>query len=126
MGIGEPSYTPTFVSFCMQRQLAAFVEQPCKATFLAARDAVLHYSPLPLVAAEFANLDSLLEREEHQALLDRLDTLPASKVLSPRVHFLAAEAAEAVGNSADVELERSLFVLTLQGLLSTGDGTRAN
>ena len=26
----------------------------------------------------------------------------------------------------DVELERSLFVLTLQGLLATGDGTRGN
>jgi hypothetical protein len=110
----------------MQRQLAAFVEQPCKATFLAARDAVLRYSPLPLVSAEMADLDLLLEHEEHQVLLDRLDTLPPSKVLSPRIHFLAAEAAEALGNAADVELERSLFVLTLQGLLATGDGTQGN
>ena len=52
--------------------------------------------------------------------------LPPSKVLSPRVHFLAAEAAQAIGQHAEVELERSLFVLTLQGLLATGDGTRAN
>jgi hypothetical protein len=110
----------------MQSQLAAFVERPCKATYLAARDAVVGQSPLPLRAAEMANLDSLLESEEHQALLDRLDALPPSKVLSPRVHFLAAEAAAALGHAEDVELERSLFVLTLQGLLSTGDGTRAN
>ena len=110
----------------MQRQLAAFVEQPCKATYLAARDAVLCESPLPLMAAEIAELDQLLEREEHQALLDRLDALPASKVLSPRIHFLAAEAAAAVGQVADEELERSLFVLTLQGLLATGDGSPAN
>ncbi|MBW8884443.1 MAG: hypothetical protein JF612_06620 [Planctomycetia bacterium] len=110
----------------MQRQLAAFVEQPCKATYLAARDAVLSQSPFPLMAAEMANLDFLLEHEEHQALLDRLDALPASKVLSPRIHFLAAEAAEALGYTSDIELERSLFVLTLQGLLATGDGTRAN
>src|SRR3954468_20468126 len=113
-------------SHVMQRQLAAFVEQPCKATYLAARDAVLGHSPLPLMTAEMANLDLLLEHEEHQALLDRLDALPASKVLSPRIHFLAAEAAAALGRLADVELERSLFVLTLQGLLSTGDGTPAN
>src|SRR5262245_31509207 len=110
----------------MQRQLAAFVEQPCKSTYLAARDAVLCESPLPLMAVEIAELDQLLEREEHQALLDRLDVLPASKVLSPRVHFLAAEVAGALGRTADEELERSLFVLTLQGLLSTGDGTRSN
>ena len=110
----------------MQRQLAAFVERPCKSTFLAARDAVLRESPLPLAASDFIELDRLLERDEHQALRDRLDLLPPSKVLSPRVHFLAAEAADALGDAEDAELERSLFVLSLQGLLATGDGTPAN
>jgi len=119
-------HTRASESDCMQRQLTAFVEQPCKATFLAARDAVLRQSPLPLVAAELADLDRLLECEDHEALLARLDTLPPSKILSPRIHFLAAEAAEALGHADDVELERSLFVLTLQGLLATGDGSPAN
>jgi len=110
----------------MQRQLAAFVEQPTKSTFLAARDAVLNESPLPLMAVEIAELDQLLEQEDYQALLDRLDLLPPSKVLSPRIHFLAAEAADALGHFQDIELERCLFVITLQGLLTTGDGTPAN
>ena len=110
----------------MQRQLTAFVEQPGKATYLAARDAVLRLSPLPLAATDIADLERLLERDEAQAVLDRIDTLPPSKVLSPRVHFLAAEAAEMLGDPATVELERSLFVLTLQGLLATGDGSRGN
>src|SRR5262249_4077808 len=52
--------------------------------------------------------------------------LPPSKILSPRFHLLAADAAEALGDAANLELERSLFVLTLQGLLATGDGTRGN
>jgi hypothetical protein len=110
----------------MQRQLAAFVEEPCKSTFLAARDAVLRQSLLPLVATDLIDLERLLENEEYQALLDRLDALPPSKVLSPRIHFLAAEAADVLGHADDVELERSLFVLTLQGLLTTGDGTPVN
>ena len=110
----------------MQRQLAAFVEQPCKTTFLAARRAVLSRSPLPLVAAQIAALNRLLEQHEHQLLRDQIDALPPSKILSPRIHFLAAEAAEALGDMEDVELERSLFVLTLQGLLATGDGTRSH
>jgi hypothetical protein len=110
----------------MQRQLAAFVEQPCKATFLAARSAVLARSPLPLVAAQIAKLNRLLDQSEYEILRDQIDALPASKILSPRIHFLAAEAAEALGDMEDVELERSLFVLTLQGLLATGDGTRVN
>jgi hypothetical protein len=119
-------HTPASVSLGMQSQIAAFVEQPGKMTFLAARDAVLAHSPLPLVAAELAELDRLLDLGEHQALLDWLDALPPSKILSPRIHFLAAEAADALGHADDVELERSLFVLTLQGLLATGDGTPVN
>jgi len=110
----------------MQRQLTAFVEHPDKATYLAARDAVLRLSPLPIVAAELADLERMLELGEAQAVLDRIDALPPSKVLSPRVHFLAAEAAETLGDASAVELERSLFVLTLQGLLATGDGSRGN
>jgi hypothetical protein len=114
----------------MQRQLAArleeFVEQPSKATFLAARDAVLGESPTTVAAGQIAELDRLLEEEDYQTLLDRIDALPPSKVLSPRVHFLAAEAADALGDLADTELERCLFVITLRGLLATGDGTQAN
>jgi hypothetical protein len=110
----------------MHRQLTAFVEQPDKANYLAARAAVLRHSPLPIAATDLAELERLLERDEAQAVLDRIDALPASKVLSPRVHFLAAEAAALLGDAANVELERSLFVLTLQGLLATGDGSRGN
>jgi hypothetical protein len=110
----------------MQRQLAAFVERPCKLTYLAARDALLGQSPLPLSASDFVELEGMLDLGEHQLLRDRLEVLPPSKALSPRVHFLAAEAALALGDFEDVELERSLFVLALQGLLATGDGTPAN
>jgi hypothetical protein len=118
----------------MQRQLAsrleaplqAFVEQPSKTTFLAARDAVLRMSPARIAVWQIAELDRLLEQDDYQSLLDQLDLLPPSKVLSPRIHFLAAEAADVLGNAADTELERCLFVITLQGLLATGDGTKAN
>jgi len=110
----------------MQRQLAAFVEQPSKATFLAARDAVLRESPRPLLAAQIAELERLLEQEDYHSLISQLDALPPSKVLSPRIHFLAGEAADALGDWEETELERCLFVITLQGLLATGDGTQAN
>ena len=115
-----------FASRFMQRQLTAFVGHPSRATYIAARSAVLGMSPLPIVATDFAELERLLSGGDNQQLLDRIDALPPSKVLSPRIHLLAAEAAEALGDVAAVELERSLFVLTLQGLLATGDGTRGN
>jgi hypothetical protein len=122
----------------MQRQFAAptgklveiligkLVEQPSKATYLAARDAVLSQAVLPLMATEMAELEELRKSAALEALRDRIDALPLSKVLSPRVHFLAAEAALALGDEDDVELERALFAIMLQGLLATGDGTPAN
>src|SRR6185295_13909316 len=61
------------VSFAMQRQLTAFVEQPCQATYVAARDAVLKRSPLAMAATDFAELEWLLSQEAFQVLLDRLD-----------------------------------------------------
>jgi hypothetical protein len=110
----------------MQRQLSAFVDQPSRKTYLAVRDAVLRAAPLPLEATDLADLERLLESGQARQVLDRLDALPPSKVLSPRVHLLAAEAAEAVGDVAGGEVERFLFVLCLQGLLATGKGTRTD
>jgi hypothetical protein len=110
----------------MQRQLSAFVDHPSRKTYLAVREAVLKASPLPLTATDFAELERLLEAGQARQVLDRLEAMPPSKVLSPRVHLLAAEAAEAVGDVAGGEVERFLFVLCLQGLLATGEGTPAN
>jgi hypothetical protein len=110
----------------MQRQLSAFVDCPSRKTYLAVRDAVLRAAPLPLAATDLAELEQLLEAGEARQVLDRLESMPPSKVLSPRVHLLAAEAAEAVGDISGGEIERFLFVLCLQGLLATGAGSRSN
>ena len=109
----------------MQRQLSAFVDEPSRQTFLAVRDAVLAAAPLPLAATDLAELERLLDSGDPRRVLDRLEAMPPSKVLSPRVHVLAAEAAEALGDVGSGEVERFLFVLCLQGLLATGDGSPA-
>lgn len=109
----------------MHRQFTRLVESPSRENYLAARDAVLRLTPLPIASADLAELVRLLDAGEHQEVLDRIDLLPPSKVLSPRVHFLAAEAAEALGDADAGELERFLFVLCLRALLSTGDGSQA-
>ena len=110
----------------MQRQLTAFVEQPSKQTFLAVRAAVLRATPLPIAATALAEVERLLDEGSATEVLDRIDALPPAKVLSPRVHLLAAEAADLLGDAERSELERFLFVLVLRGLLATGDGTPAN
>ena len=109
----------------MQRRFTQFVESPTRENYLAARDAVLRATPLAIGAADLAELVRLLDADQHEEVQQRIDLLPASKALSPRIHFLAAEAADGLGDAAAGELERYLFVLCLQGLLATGDGSAA-
>lgn len=107
----------------MEREFIRFVEQPSAETYLAAREAMLRVEPESLTAADVVELARLLRSEEHQALLDHTESLPATAALSPRVHFYAAEAATALGDLERAELERFLFVVCLQGILATGDGS---
>ena len=109
----------------MERRFRLFVESPIRKNYLAVRQAVLRRTPLPIQAADFAELSRLLDAEAYAEVQRRVELLPPSKVLSPRVHFLLAEAAESLGDVRTCELERFLFVLTLRGLLATGDGSAA-
>ncbi len=109
----------------MQRRFRQFVESPTRENFLAVRQAVLRAAPLPIQATDIAELERLLDAEAYDEVLRRVELLPPSKVLSPRIHFLVAEAAEALGDVQTSELERFLFVLSLRGLLATGDGSAA-
>ena len=121
----QSSHSRVVVSRSMQRRFTQFVESPTRENYLAVRDAVLRRTPLPIQAADLAELVRLLDAEAHEEVLERMELLPPSKVLSPRVHFLTAEAAEALGDVETGEVERFLFVLCLRGLLATGDGTPA-
>ncbi len=112
-----------FESLGMEREFIRFVEQPTAESYLAARDAMLLVEPESLSAADLVELSRLLSGGEFQALLDVAESLPATAALSPRVHFFAAEAAVALSDLERAELERFLFVVCLQGILATGDGS---
>jgi hypothetical protein len=107
----------------MEREFIRFVEQPTADSYLAARDAMLQIEPATLSARDSLELRRLLAAGKHDQLLKKTESLPASAALSPRVHYFAAEAATARGDSERAELERFLFVVCLQGILATGDGS---
>jgi hypothetical protein len=108
----------------MQREFIRFVEQPSGDAYLAARDALLRAEPQTLTAIDLEEFEHLLGLRLHDEVLERLAALPASAALSPRVHLFAAEAADGLGDQERVELERFLFVVALQGILATGDGSK--
>ncbi|MBC7854106.1 MAG: DUF4919 domain-containing protein [Pirellulaceae bacterium] len=107
----------------MQSALRAFVAQPSRENYLAAREELLASSRRTLDAAELDSLSLLADANDVNGLTEALAHLPPIAALVPRVHYYAALAAEAKGDEQDLELERMLLVICLRAILMTGDGS---
>jgi hypothetical protein len=107
----------------MEREFTRFVEQPTGKNYLAARNAVMRVSRTLVQTTDLLEIAQLLGDRQFAAARARLDNLPPAAALSPRVHLLAADLAEATGDSADMELEHFLFIVCVRGVLATGDGS---
>lgn len=107
----------------MQSALRAFVAQPSRENYLAARAELLEDSSRSLEPAELDSLSLLADAGDIKGLSAALAHLPPIAALVPRVHYYAALAAEALGDDEDLELERMLLVICLRAILMTGDGS---
>ena len=111
-------------------EFARFLESPSRATYLAARSAWLRLvaqpsKPVrPLHPAEFTELAARLETGDATGVIEQVHAWRSRAALSPRAHYLTAEAHAALGQGEPAELERWVFQACLQGILATGDGTR--
>lgn len=107
----------------MERLFRTFVEQPNARTYLAVRHAILAESADCVAAADIRKLQRWLSNGNAQAAILAAERLPSTAALSPRIHFLMAQAALTTGDLQTHELERLLFQASLKGLLATGNGT---
>jgi hypothetical protein len=111
----------------MHDELQAFLEAPSARTYRRVREALLdevaNASPEALSLTSLIELAELAAAGEFAALLERTEELSITWALSPRVHYLAAVAAEELGETETAELERFTFQACLEGILATGDGT---
>lgn len=111
----------------MHEELQTFLESPTARTYRRVREALLEEMAAGEVAATsgsaLAELADLAAAEDYAALLKLTDDLQPAWALSPRVHFYAALAAEALGESEIAEIERFTCQSCLDGILATGDGT---
>ena len=101
-----------------------FLERPTCASFTTLREMVLgekHYAPSALVLVE---LTQLLADEQHGKILRRCEELIPAWALCPRIHFLAGCAAEALGDDDETELCQFLSSTCVDGIMSSGDGSR--
>lgn len=116
---GEPDFLG------MHRQLANFFETPNQSQYLALRATLLRDFAATDLAADVARVGALIESKQWGAAQQWLARLMPAAALSPRIHFLSALVAEALGQTTDVELSRFMFQACLQGVLATGDGSPA-
>ena len=111
------------VNGMMPSALRAFVAEPSRENYLAAREELLTPSSRSLCAAELDSLSLLADAGDVKGLTEALAHLPPIAALVPRVHYYGALAAEARGDEHDLELERMLLVICLRAILMTGDGS---
>lgn len=109
----------------MRDEFQTFVEHPTAENYLLARDAILSDADGRTRTADLAELAELFGQGDFQAAREKIEGMMPAWALSPRVHFLAAQAAEQLGDDEDADLEKFLFSACLQGLLATGDGSLA-
>src|SRR5262245_54932282 len=104
----------------MKKALAAFVAEPTGERYLTVRQAALKASRTKIGAGEFARLAALAESQQFAELMQAIDELPPTALLSPRAHYLAWMAAEQMRDDEEAELERYLFAACIRGILETG------
>lgn len=109
----------------MRDEFQAFVEDPTGENFQFARDALLNEFGIRADALDLAELSRLADDGCFDELRTKVQAMMPDWALSPRVHYLAACAAEQLGDDDDAELERFLFTSCLRGLYATGDGSPA-
>jgi hypothetical protein len=111
----------------MHEELQAFLEAPSARTYRCVREALLDEvasaSPEALSLTVLVELTELAATGEFAALLARTEELAPLWALSPRLHYLAAWAADELGDAETADLERFTFQTCLEGILATGHGT---
>lgn len=108
----------------MFQEFARFVEQPSRATFLAARSAWLTLRVAPLTPADLQHVAQLLAAGAAAEVIECVHGWKARAAFSPRAHYFAGEAHALLGELDQAECERLVFTACLQGILATGDGSR--
>jgi hypothetical protein len=120
-------------SRAMFDELQIFLEAPGARTYRKVREALLdEVSELvatgqggscQLSPANLIELTELASAGEFDSILARVEEMQPVWALSPRVHYLAAIAAEETGEADVAQVERFTFQACLEGILATGDGT---
>ncbi len=100
-----------------------FLTEPTKEAFLKARNYVIEHEEYDPYSDDTSTLQNLLQKE---AFEDVLKYTNINVILSPRVHLMKKYAATQLGREKDATSEYFLGHRILEGIESTGDGSKEN
>ena len=100
-----------------------FVKEPTREKYLALHEAITTWDEYDPYGGDLEAVTQLLNEGRYFDARQRIHGSIVKWLLSPRMHLLAAVAAEKVGDREAAELEREIAVRCIEGVVSTGDGS---
>ena len=100
-----------------------FVQNPTRENYLALHRAITTWDEYDPYGHDPEDVAALLEQGRAFDARERINHGIVKWLLSPRMHVLAAVAAEKLGDADAAALEREIAVRCVEGILSTGDGS---
>jgi hypothetical protein len=107
-----------------------FTASPDRESYLAVREALISSEFYDPNSTELGEVEEFLDSGPYVFELagarDRIDAAMPNLILSPSAHLLKAFIAKESGDEKVVQIEKNIAGVCLLGLLSTGDGSKAN
>lgn len=110
----------------MKEEFIKFVQSPNRETFVALREKVISDAAYDPYSDEIHDAGELFENDKFEEALSKLQDAMPNLMLSPCAHNMIGYVHHKLGNSEAAQMEVIIGEACLQGILSTGDGSKAN
>ena len=116
VGVGADEIQPLF---------QAFLEKPSKGSYLKVFEAVISHPKYDPYSNDLHEIGQLVKKGQFKEAQAKLDESIPNLLLSPRAHLKASLAAEGLGNADKAAQQQGIAVKCIEGILSTGNGSKA-
>jgi hypothetical protein len=100
-----------------------YLRKPDLEGYLAVRKFVVEHEDYRPYSSELEELDTIIDEERYQEVLDQLPNLLPNLMLSPRLHLMLAYTHRRLGNEEAANMESAVARACAEGILMTGSGT---
>ncbi len=105
--------------------LTEFLDNPNGETYLPLREAIIAMPEFDMFSDGLTRMQDYMDADAPENVLAMVPELMPNWLLSPQVHSLISQAAEARGDAARARSESLMFEACMYGLSQTGDGSAA-